>query len=290
MRRLLAALFICLSCLAPAASAQDQAQDLPRPRSDTLSDLAGLLTPDQTAALTASLQKARDETGVQIVAATLDRLPPGARIEDYAKALFDAWGIGDPVRNDGIMLLAVRGDRTVRVALGAGYDPVWDGAAQRVIDTAMLPAFAKGDFAQGMQEGVAALVDRVARPHAAGQPAPTAPQPPVANWLIPAAMVAGFAALVLAARRRRRTQGATKAATTAAARTCPSCGHLGLRPGAGPMAALTCPACGWVDPSDNRSRRDPMDRRGPAAPGGRGGDGEGFGGGRSDGGGASGRW
>ncbi|MFT4150460.1 MAG: TPM domain-containing protein [Paracoccaceae bacterium] len=276
MRRI-AALFLALTCLVMAPAA---AQELPQPLSDTVSDFAGVLTPEDSASLTRTLAAARQETGVQIVAVTMDRIPDGQRIEDYAKTLFNAWGVGDKSRNDGIMILLARGDRAVRVALGAGYDPVWDGAAQRAIDTAMLPAFREGKFAQGLQAGAEAVIDRVARPHSAGQPAPAAPDRPWSDFLIPGGMVAGFAALVLASRRRRRDGRPAR---------CPSCGATDIRreQQTWPVWQWTCPACGWRRDVALRGNPNDPNRRNHRRDDGPGG---GFGGGSSSGGGATGRW
>ena len=70
------------------------AQTLPVPLTDTVSDYANLLTPDQEAALTNSLQAARRETGVHIVVATMGQIATfggsGQSIETYAKKLFNS--------------------------------------------------------------------------------------------------------------------------------------------------------------------------------------------------------
>jgi uncharacterized protein len=45
----------------------------------------------------------------------------GQGIDQYATALFDAWGIGSRDRNYGMLLLVSAGDRKARIELGAGF-------------------------------------------------------------------------------------------------------------------------------------------------------------------------
>lgn len=155
------------------------AQDYPPPGSDTVNDWAEVLPPEAEARIAASLRAARQETGVQVVLVTMARIADhggaGQRLESYAKGLFNAWGVGDGQRNDGILVLVATEDRAMRIALGAGYDPVWDNAAQAAIDRGFLPGFRAGRMGAGIETGMDEVIARIARPFAAGQPAP-APQ------------------------------------------------------------------------------------------------------------------
>lgn len=263
------------------------AQDYPSPGSDTVNDWAEVLPPEAEARIAATLRAARQETGVQVVLVTMARIADhggaGQRLESYAKGLFNAWGVGDGQRNDGILVLVATEDRAMRIALGAGYDPVWDNAAQAAIDRGFLPDFRTGRMAAGIETGMGEVIARIARPFAAGQPAP-APQEEWPEWLM-FPVVAG-AALLIGLRRRLGD-------LTWRLRRCPVCGHRGLhrsrsvlveasesQTGRGEIVTR-CPAC-------NDSRREdwvlPVRSRDNDSSSG------GFGGGRSSGGGASGRW
>lgn len=247
-------LAILMCCMIPLAA---MAQGFPPPLSDTVSDHADALPPDARAGLTATLREGRDQTGVQVMLAVIgSRADYGdaGRLDAYARGLFNAWGIGDATRNDGVLILLAVQDREVRVALGAGYGPVWDGAAQRVIDGAMLPTLRAGDVPGAAAAGVRAAIDLIARPFAAGQPAPALPQRnPLLPWVV--ALLAGVFLLNRMLRRR------------------------------------TIPA-GGAQVAGDHGGQGPRDPAAPDRQGERGGDGQGGGqgGGRSDGGGASGRW
>jgi uncharacterized protein len=291
----LRSLVLALSLAAPAF-----AQDLPQPLSDTLSDFADVLDATEEGRITRLLADTRAETGVQVVVVTLPGLgDTGLGIEAYGKALFNAWGVGGAERNDGIMLLLDTNAREARIALGAGYDPVYDGRAARVLSTAVLPPLRDGQIAGGIEAGIVSARDRLIAPFLAGQPVSVTDGFPAeggTDW----SSIAGFAAVAgvagLGFWRNRKTR-----------LTCPNCGAKTLersreiidRPtqtetGVG-MQHLTCSACGFTDRksypvsyTSTEARRDraDSDKRG----GGGGSSGSGYGGGRSSGGGATGKW
>ena len=293
---------VALTLAAPAV-----AQSLPEPLSDTLSDYADVLDATAEGRITRLLTETRAATGVQIVVVTVPGIATqggaGLRMEDYAKTLFNAWGVGGADRNDGLMLLVDTEAREARIALGAGYDPVYDGRAARVLSTAVLPALRAGNYAEGIEAGITASRDRLVTPFLAGTPvsvtdgfeAPAGGGSDGMTALLGFGAVAGIAGFGIWRNRRAR-------------RTCPNCGALTLErtreviqqptraeSGVG-MQHLTCSACGFNDhksyPIGYNSREAKEDRAyasGRSGPrdGGKSG---GFGGGRSSGGGASGKW
>lgn len=287
--------------LALCLSAPAWAQTLPEPLSDTVSDFAEVLDETEEGLISRLLADMRAETGVQMVVVTLSGLAAnggtGQGIEAYGKALFNAWGVGGADRNDGILLILDTEAREARIALGAGYDPVYDGRAARVLSTAVLPSLREGRIAEGIEAGVVSARDRLIAPFLAGQPVSvTDGFPEETGSGLPA--LAGFAAVAGIAGFgiwRKRVVG----------RTCPNCGARTLertneiieRPtrretGTG-MQHLTCSACGFTDRksypisySSAEARRDRTD----SGKGGGGGGSGGYGGGRSSGGGATGKW
>lgn len=267
------------------------AQTLPDPLSDTVSDYATILSPAEGDRIADALREGRAETGVHVVVVTMESIADhggsGQRIEDYAKALFNQWGVGDGERDDGILILVARTDREMRIALGAGYPVIWDNAAQRVIDRHMLPAFREDRYGEGIEAGVAATYDLIAKPFTAGQE-PAAPSGltwieeygPIAIFV---AMAAGMIALF-----KRQALGDLMMRT----RQCPQCGQRGLsrqretqvKPttetaGRG-VAHTRCFHCGYRDSETYTISRISKDDSSSG----------GFGGGSSSGGGATGRW
>lgn len=298
LKDLAVALTLAASLIAPSAIAQT----LPEPLSDTVSDFANLLDATEEGRISRLLADTRAATGVQMVVVTLPGLAAqggaGMNLEDYGKDLFNAWGVGGADRNDGIMLLLDTEAREARIALGAGYDPVYDGRAARVLSTAVLPELREGRIAGGIEAGVVSARDRLITPFLAGQPVSVTDGFADEGGASGGSILAGLAAVAGVAGfgfwRSRRTK-----------RTCPNCGAQTLErsrevidaptrtsSGLG-MEHLTCSACGFIDRMSypiRYSSREAREQRSFDRNRSSGGSSSGFGGGRSSGGGASGKW
>lgn len=163
------AILVCI--LLPLAAF---AEELPQPRTDAVSDFAAILPPAEEARIADLIREIRDESGVHVVVVTMDRISKcggwGQSFEAYATGLFNAWGIGDARRDDGIMLLVVTGTRGTRIELGSGYARAYDRRAQEVIDTAILPLFLRGGrTAAGILDGIRGVRDQIVQPFVKGE-------------------------------------------------------------------------------------------------------------------------
>jgi uncharacterized protein len=221
--------------------------------------------------------------------ATIDRVAAhggaGRQIEDYAEKMFDSWGLARSSRNDGILILVARDDREMRIELGSGYGRAWNTAAQQVIDSSFLPGFQEDQYAFGIETGVKATVDQIARSFAAGRPAPSMPN---SGWEV-AVVFGAFVFLgglgVIAARCWDQI-----ASAITRLKRCPYCHTRGLNRSQGVIVAATreatgqsnthirCRNCGWHSVSVVTTPRDVPDTWSDSDSGG------------SSGGGASGRW
>jgi uncharacterized protein len=267
------------------------AETLPRPQSDTVSDFAGILPPADEGRIRTLLREIRDETGVHVVVVTMDRISDhggwGQTAESYATALFNQWGVGDRVRNDGIMILVVQGTRDTRIELGSGFARGYDDRAQAVIDTAILPRFRAGQVPQGIVDGLVATRAQIIEPFIKGEWVGLGDL--IRTVLIGLGLVGGVTGLGFAGK-----------AAWAAYKRCPQCGqptlvrdnevieHATTYSSGRGITHLSCPACGYTaDRPYTISATDDNDRGSSSGGGGSSG---GFGGGSSSGGGASGKW
>lgn len=122
-----------------------------------VNDFADLIEPETEARIEAALKAVKADRGVEMTVVTIHSLGDyDARgdIADYATNLFNHWGVGDPERNDGILILIADQDRSMRIALGSGYGPVFDDRMQAVIDHHFLPWFREGNYDRGIEAGV----------------------------------------------------------------------------------------------------------------------------------------
>jgi uncharacterized protein len=105
------------------------------------------------------LSAQQQASGNQIVVATVDDLQ-GYDIETFGYQLARFWGIGQQDKNNGVVLIVAKKERKVRIEVGYGLEGVLtDALSANIIHTIILPAFKKGQFEQGIEAGVKAIID-----------------------------------------------------------------------------------------------------------------------------------
>jgi uncharacterized protein len=182
-RELLAAvLAICCALALPVAEAGDEFSaapsadkpmlarhsagkdygDFPEPDNGYVTDTIGMLSSDQEERIERWLWVTESKTGVEIAVVIIDSIKnypgtPQAGIEPFATALFNAYGIGNLPKNDGVLLLVAKKDRKARIELGAGYS-FRDDDAMQIMDGDIIAHFKKDEYADGVTEGVQGLM------------------------------------------------------------------------------------------------------------------------------------
>lgn len=147
----LLALFALLVCTA-------HAQTFPK-LTGRVVDNAELLDAEQEAALNAWLKTIEDESGRQVVVATLPDLQ-GYDIADYGYQLGRHWGIGEKDKDSGALLIVAPNERKVRIEVGYGLEGILtDAMSSIIIQNAIIPRFKENNF----PGGIAAGVDEMAR-------------------------------------------------------------------------------------------------------------------------------
>jgi uncharacterized protein len=122
-------------------------------------DEAGLLTPEDEAELTATLQSLEGTSSDQLAIVTLNSLQ-GFPIEDFGYKLGRHWGIGQAGKDNGVLLIVAPNERKVRIEVGKRLEPLLTDAMSRIIiENAILPGFRRGDFAGGIRAGVRDIKD-----------------------------------------------------------------------------------------------------------------------------------
>ena len=157
---------LCAASEARAAIPSDVLLQKLQPRG-AVNDFAGILKPEEVAALQNRISQLRQKNGSQFAVVILPSLE-GGQIEDFANKLFHKWGVGEKGKNNGIMLLVALQDRKARIEVGYGLEPILpDALAGRVLDEQLFPAFKQGRHAQGLMQAVGRVSDIIER----GQPA-----------------------------------------------------------------------------------------------------------------------
>ena len=124
-----------------------------------VTDLAGVLSPEQKQALENKLVAIDDSSSNQIAVVILPTLD-GNPIEEYATKLFRTWGIGNKKTNNGILLLIAIQDKKIRIEVGYGLEgAIPDITANSIIENDIKPAFR----AQAFYEGIDKATDDIAK-------------------------------------------------------------------------------------------------------------------------------
>lgn len=281
MKRLAALVFALILPLAALA------QSWPVYETTYVNDYAGLIEEGAEGRITSALRSLREDTGIEATVLTIytrKGYQTSGSLESFATGLFNHWGIGNAETNDGILILVVSEDREMRVELGSGYGSAFNREAKDIIDRVFLPAFRNDNYSQGIEDGTAAVIERIARVHYAGGE-PTASGGGAGAGIIGAIIGAIFAVIAGVAIFRRRISDRFS--------RCPECGQRGIhtkrhvldkatRRSKGRGEKITdCPHCGYHGVA---LYTIPMVSRSSSSSGGS------FGGGSSSGGGASGSW
>lgn len=119
-----------------------------------VNDFASVLDEAAEAYLETFLQTIERETSAEIVVVTVTSLE-GMTIEEYANRLFADWGVGKEQQDNGVLMLVAPNDRTVRIEVGYGLEPILpDGLAGEIIRTEIIPEFRSGNYPRGIGRGL----------------------------------------------------------------------------------------------------------------------------------------
>lgn len=136
---------------------------LPEKPLGVVSDFAGVMDEKTKSALNVLATEVEQKTSVEIAVVTIKSLE-GSDIESAAVDLFKKWGIGKKGKNNGILILMSMEDRSVRIEVGYGLEPIIpDGKAGEIIRNDMIPYFKQGSLGQGLLAGTLSVSSIVAR-------------------------------------------------------------------------------------------------------------------------------
>ncbi len=149
--------WVILILLASVASALE----VPERPSGRVTDFTRTLSPAEIANLDQKLSAFERETTNQ-VAVLLIPSPGGDSLEDYSIRLAEKWKIGQKGRNNGVILLIVKNDHKLRIEVGYGLEGALpDSLAGAIIRGEIAPRFRNGQFYQGIDAGLTAIMAAV---------------------------------------------------------------------------------------------------------------------------------
>ncbi|HTP79111.1 MAG TPA: TPM domain-containing protein [Bacteroidota bacterium] len=168
-------LSLILFAALPAGPQSDTA-GLSIPRLDQrVTDFTNTLSYVEWSTLEYRLKHFEDTASTQVVVLMVKSLQ-GDDIEDFANKVFEANGIGQKSRNNGVLLVVAKDDRKIKIEVGYGLEGVLtDALSSEIIRNEIAPKFREGNFFDGLLNGVVAIMAATAGEYhaGAGKSAPT---------------------------------------------------------------------------------------------------------------------
>ncbi len=132
-------------------------------RQGFVNDYASVLTSDETAALTSSLQTYEKESCHQIFILTVPSLL-GEPISEFSTRTATIWDIGQETLKNGVLLTVAMEEGSIRIEAASGLDfIVTDGVGEQILQKKMLPLFREGKISEGIRTGTEALMEAARR-------------------------------------------------------------------------------------------------------------------------------
>lgn len=155
-------LFVAVFLLNIASFAQEKRstfiKDQPLP-AQAVNDFGKFLTKVENVNLERELRSFRERKGYSVVVITLPGLTDNKgtefTIEETAQLYFNKWGIGDNVKNDGVLILLSKQPRRIRIHTGSGMAPLLTNAnCASIINHTMVPNFKADLYFTGLKDAV----------------------------------------------------------------------------------------------------------------------------------------
>lgn len=152
IQRLLCLVFLCLPlCLFAKAPA------IPMP-TGYVNDYTGTLTKAQINTLDQELSAFDKKTSNEVAVAIFKSLG-GDDLDDFSMQIAEKWKIGTKKNDNGVLLLVIKNDRKMRIEVGYGLEgALTDALSSIIIRNEIAPQFKKGNFYQGIQNGVSSIM------------------------------------------------------------------------------------------------------------------------------------
>ena len=146
------------------------ADDYPRPVS-FVNDFAHQLPVSTVQDLENKVRDYERATGNEIAVAVVPSLN-GMLVDEYARGLFHAWGVGKSAVNNGVLFVWAPKERRIRIEVGTGLQDVLTDTAAGQIVSRVRDLFRGGRYVAGVNAAVDGIIEVLGTGRAGGTPAP----------------------------------------------------------------------------------------------------------------------
>ena len=132
---------------------------LPKPLG-YVSDYEHLYTVEQKIFLDSLISDFKKDTRIEIAVITIDTsMTTIDSLDEFAKHIANAWGVGEPETNNGILVAISSGFRRMRIVNGYGIEKILsDSETKEIIDNYFIPKFKTGEYFTGTVDGLGTLM------------------------------------------------------------------------------------------------------------------------------------
>jgi len=135
---------------------------LPKP-TGTVNDFADVITPPYEKRLGNIANELTDKTGVALVLVTTHELG-GADPEEYARRLYNAWGLGKTGEDRGVLILVSVREQKMRIRTGTGLKAILSPRQiGEIQDRFAAPLLKQNNYDDGLLNGVVAIAKIIAK-------------------------------------------------------------------------------------------------------------------------------
>lgn len=126
-------------------------------------DYERIFTIEQIDTLNSIISKFEDETMNEIAVVTIDsNWTTTEKFDSLILAIHNYWGVGKKNKNNGIVVGLSAGLRRIRISNGYGIEAkLSDGDTKKIIDEIIVPYFRKGNYFEGVRQGLLAIMQKV---------------------------------------------------------------------------------------------------------------------------------
>ena len=137
-------------------------EQIPTPRpAGWVTDLTGTLPAETLAELNRLGDEVKARTGAELAVVVVGTAE-GAEPRDFATRLFNAWGIGQAGKDNGLLVFAALDDRAAEIVLGDGLIHGSGGPeSEAIMRDEMIPRFRQGDPSGAILAGARACARRI---------------------------------------------------------------------------------------------------------------------------------
>jgi uncharacterized protein len=147
---------LAISILTILFSQPVSALDVPEIK-NRVTDLVGVLKPDELQYLENTLKNTEDQTSSQVVVLIIESLQ-GESLEEFSLKVAQTAKLGQKEFNNGLLVLVALAEKKVRIEVGYGLEPIMtDAKCGYIIRNMIVPQFEKGKYFAGLHDGLQAI-------------------------------------------------------------------------------------------------------------------------------------